>query len=69
MRIGWSTGEREVEGGGTSDGRIQGEVEASCQLRVACRSEPIEMACARIDKKNAAIGRLQQRRHRPLRSA
>jgi hypothetical protein len=35
MRIGWSTGEREVDGSGTSDGRIKGEVEASCQLRVA----------------------------------
>jgi hypothetical protein len=34
---------------------------------VACLSESAEMACAWIDKKDAAIGRLQQRRHRSLR--
>ena len=62
-RSGWRTGERKVGRNRTGGRRVQHEIEALSKLRVACLSESAEMACAWIDKKDAAIGRLQQRRH------
>jgi hypothetical protein len=67
VRIGCSTGECEVDGSPGGDRCIQGEVEGPRQLRLEWRVEPFDVMRAWVNDKNAAIGRLQQRRHRSLR--